>query len=49
MLVWDSRHLNQFIIEIREDVMPVDVTMENFEREVIESVIPVLAYFHLPS
>jgi hypothetical protein len=29
--------------------MPVDITAENFEREVIESVIPVLAYFHLPS
>lgn len=29
--------------------MPVDITMENFEREVIESVIPVLGYFHLPS
>jgi len=29
--------------------MPVDITAENFEREVIGSVIPVLAYFHLPS
>jgi thioredoxin len=32
-----------------EDLMPVDITMENFEQEIMESKIPVLAYFHLPN
>ena len=40
--------MRRFITQ-KEDVMPVDITMENFEHEVIESAIPVLAYFHLPS
>jgi thioredoxin 1 len=29
--------------------MPIDITKENFDREVMASDIPVLAYFHLPN
>ena len=29
--------------------MPVDITTENFEQEIMESKITVLAYFHLPN
>lgn len=29
--------------------MSIDITVENFEQEVMESQIPVLAYFHLPN
>jgi thioredoxin 1 len=32
-----------------EDIMPVDITTENFEHEIMESNIPVLVYFHLPN
>jgi thioredoxin-like negative regulator of GroEL len=32
-----------------ENFMPVDITAENFEQEIMESQIPVLAYFHLPN
>jgi thioredoxin len=31
------------------NLMPVDITTENFEQEITESNIPVLAYFHLPN
>ncbi len=29
--------------------MSIDITTENFEREIMKSDIPVLAYFHLPN